>query len=48
MTMTTILSTDKKKYNHAMTWLKFKQNILNKCGMPYIWNTQTLFILIGL
>jgi hypothetical protein len=35
-----------KKYNHAMTWWKFQHNILNKCGMPYIWNTQTLFILI--
>jgi hypothetical protein len=38
----------KKNYNHTVTWLKFNQNILKECGMPYIWNTQILLILIGL
>ena len=28
-------------YELEFTWLKFVQNILNECGMPYIWNTQT-------
>ena len=31
----------KKKYYHTVTWLKFEQNILNECGMPYIWYTHT-------
>ena len=28
-------------YELEFPWLKFVQNILNECGMPYIWNTQT-------
>jgi len=28
-------------YALEFTWLKFVQNILNECGIPYIWNTQT-------
>ena len=30
-------------YELECTWLKFGQNILNECGMPYtcIWNTPT-------
>ena len=31
----------KKNYNQTVTWLKFEQNILNECVLPYIWNTQT-------
>ena len=30
-----------KKNCHTVTWLEFEQNVLNECGMPYIWNTQT-------
>ena len=28
-------------YELECKWLKFVQNILNECDMPYIWNTQT-------
>ena len=28
-------------YELECKWLKFVQNILNECGMLYIWNTQT-------
>ena len=28
-------------YELECKWLKFVQNILNKCDMPYTWNTQT-------
>jgi hypothetical protein len=28
-------------YELEFPWLRFVQNILNECGMPYIRNTQT-------
>ena len=48
MTMTTILSTCEKRLQSYCDKVKFVQNIVNECGMPYIWNTHTLLILIGL
>jgi hypothetical protein len=28
-------------YELEFTWLKFAQNILNECGMPFIWIIHT-------